>query len=134
MSRFNKKPLVTNRGFTLIEVLVATAILAVTLTILFQSFSGGINATVKSQKHILAILSAQSLMDRIGHDIPLKNGSKEGETELGLKWRSIIGFAEKPSNNPRAPTLHAVKVEVIWKERNKDRSLDLSTMKIRLTQ
>ena len=78
------------RGFTLIEIIVALAILAVALGALFQSFSTGLRATVVSDRQEAAVMLAQSLLDRIGQDIPLAAGEQAGVSEDGLRWSIAI--------------------------------------------
>src|SRR5262249_5860463 len=81
------------RGFTLIEIVVALAILAVALTALFQAFSSGLRAAGVTERQASAVMLARSLLDRVGQDIPLVAGEKAGVTEDGLRW----GIAIAPS-------------------------------------
>jgi general secretion pathway protein I len=78
------------RGFTLIEIIVALAILAVALGALFQSFSTGLRATAVTDRQAAAIMFAQSLLDRIGQDIPLAASERAGVSEEGLRWSITI--------------------------------------------
>jgi general secretion pathway protein I len=85
-------------GFTLIEILVALAILAVALGALFQAFSTGLRATAVTGRQGAAIMLAQSLLDRIGQDIPLAAGEQAGVGEDGLRWS--IAIAPSPLISP----------------------------------
>ncbi|MCI0430487.1 MAG: prepilin-type N-terminal cleavage/methylation domain-containing protein [Rhodospirillales bacterium] len=78
------------RGFTLIEIVVALAILAVALGALFQAFSGGLRATAVADRRAAAVMLAQSLLDRIGQDIPLAAGEQAGESGDGLHWSITV--------------------------------------------
>ena len=78
------------RGFTLIEIIVALAILAVALGALFQSFSTGLRATAVTDRQAAAVMLAQSLLDRIGQDIPLAAGEQAGVADDGLRWSVTI--------------------------------------------
>ena len=84
--RLRKRP----RGFTLIEIIVSLAILAVALGALFQSFSTGLRATAVTDRQAAAVMLAQSLLDRIGQDIPLVAGEQAGVSEDGLRWSIAI--------------------------------------------
>lgn len=77
-------------GFTLIEIIVALAILAVALGALFQAFSTGLRATAVADRKAAAVMLAQSLLDRIGQDIPLAAGERAGVSEGGLRWSIAI--------------------------------------------
>lgn len=131
----NAKSDQATRGFTLIEVLIATGIAAVALVVFFQSFSLGAQATDRTQNMTLAALSAESLMDRFGNDIPLQNGEFSGITDLGFDWQAIISPHEQQatSRSPSA-TLHTIALSLSWLDNGVVRSVDFSTIKIRLTK
>ena len=74
------------RGFTLMEIIVALAILAVALTALMQAFSGGLRAATASERQAAATLIARSLLERIGRDVPLVPGERSGLTDDGYRW------------------------------------------------
>jgi len=84
--RFRKR----RPGFTLIEIIVALAILAVALGTLFQAFSTGLRATAVADRQAAAVMLAQSLLDRIGQDIPLAAGEQAGVSEDGMHWSIAI--------------------------------------------
>lgn len=52
-----------SRGFSLLEVMVALAILGVAIVAIFQLFSTGLRATKKSDDYTKAIFYARSLLD-----------------------------------------------------------------------
>ena len=96
------------RGFTLIEIIVALAILAVALGALFQAFSGGLQATAVAGRQAAAVMLAQSLLDRIGQDIPLVAGEQTGVSEDGLRWSIAIAPSpliarERRADSPLLP-------------------------------
>jgi general secretion pathway protein I len=77
-------------GFTLIEIIIALAILAVALGTLFQAFSGGLRATAVVGRQAATVMLAQSLLDRIGQDIPLTAGEQAGVSDDGLRWSIVM--------------------------------------------
>lgn len=77
-------------GFTLIEIILAFAIFALAAGALFQSFSTGLRATEVGDRQAAAVLSARSLLDRVGIDIPLTAGKQSGRTDEGMSWRIAI--------------------------------------------
>jgi len=76
------------RGFTLIEIIVALAILAVALGALFQAFSTGLRATTVTDRQAAAVMLAQSLLDRIGQDIPLALASRRASARTACAGAS----------------------------------------------
>jgi len=103
------------RGFTLIEILIAFAILAVALAALFQAFSGGLRATTATERRNAAVMLARSLLERVGADIPLAPGELAGVSEDGQRWRIAIApspliVPEQRANSPIIPFDVAVSV------------------------
>jgi general secretion pathway protein I len=74
------------RGFSLVEVLVAFAILSLSLVALHRSFGLSLLGQNRSGAAMSALAEAQSLMARAGNNIPLIDGAREGETD-GVRWR-----------------------------------------------
>jgi general secretion pathway protein I len=74
------------RGFTLIEILVAFAILAVVLVALYRVFGGGLATTVRLERSTAALLFARSTLERVGTDIPLVAGEQSGAAADGTAW------------------------------------------------
>ena len=65
-------------GFTLLEVLVAFAILAVAMTAVLQAFGGGLDAARRTDAAALSLAQARSLLERIGTELPVQPGVSEG--------------------------------------------------------
>ncbi|WP_334503299.1 type IV pilus modification PilV family protein [Bradyrhizobium sp. AZCC 1678] len=78
-------------GFTLIETLVAFAVLALMLTVLFGGLSplmtGGQRAEVLRE----ALQLAQARLDGLGIVEPLVSGESSGHFEDGFDWRLRVG-------------------------------------------
>ena len=77
-------------GFTLLEVLIAFAILAVALVALIQAFSQGIHGSHVAEERAIAIMLARSKLAEIGKSIPLEEGEVADEIENGFGWRLFI--------------------------------------------
>lgn len=78
------------KGFTLLEVLVALAILTLSLGVLYQSFGLGLDTTKRSVRELNASAVAESILDRLGKDLPLSIGEVSGEAPPDLQWRAVI--------------------------------------------
>jgi type II secretion system protein I len=79
------------RGFTLLEVLIAFAILAVMLVPLLQVFGGGLGTAESARAHALATLLARSKLAEVGADRAIAEGEDAGDfAERGYRWRTSI--------------------------------------------
>ena len=67
-----------SRGYTLVEVLVAFVILAMTLTVLLRIFSGGVRNIAVSADYARAVLIAESQLAAAGIDEPFHAGETGG--------------------------------------------------------
>lgn len=76
-------------GFTLLEVLIALTILAVSVGVLFTSFSVTASGTQVAHRDMGAASLAQSLLARIGADIPIRPGKLTGSAG-DLNWEIDI--------------------------------------------
>jgi len=74
-------------GFTLVEMLVAFAILATASAVLLQVFGGGPRAAGQARSLRHATLLAESVLERVGGDILLAPGTVEGRGVDGLRWQ-----------------------------------------------
>ncbi len=102
------------RGFTLMEVLVAFAILTVALGGLMLAFSNGLRTTDRAVTISTATLQAQSLMEQVGASIPVREGRSAGVLENGSRWRIAIERYDTGESGAAAAvrTLFAYRVDV----------------------
>ena len=85
------------RGFTLLEVLVAFVILSVFLGALLQNFSAGFRSLNAAESHALAMLHAQSKMEEVGILIPVA----EKKRKRGFRKRLSLGAGDAAVRNGR---------------------------------
>lgn len=105
------------RGFTLIEVLVAFAILAMALAAMFQLFSGGLGAIGTAERYSMATMLARSVLDDVGAEIPLIPGEQGGDLDDGFSWLVRIERSATINAVPSAEQLYVpydVAVEISW--------------------
>lgn len=74
----------------MLEVLIAFAILAVTLAALMQAFSQGLHGLDVAEDYATATMLARSKMAEIGPIIPIEEGEHTGDFENGWQWRVIL--------------------------------------------
>ena len=76
-----------DRGFTLVEVVVAIAILALMAGVIFRVNSDSIRNIHRADALADASALAQSLVAKVGIEIPLREGETRGQSGAGLQWR-----------------------------------------------
>ena len=78
------------QGFTLVEVLVAFAILALSLTVLYQLFGDSIGQTKRSDMRREALLIAQSKLAEVSALRPITRGETTGDAGADFAWQARI--------------------------------------------
>jgi type II secretion system protein I len=92
-------------GFTLLETLVALALLGIVLTTVFGLIGSGLRAAHRDEDRLLLALVAQNLLARSRLDLtPTSDGPLSGDIGGGLRWRIESQPYELPENIlPEAP-------------------------------
>ena len=119
------------RGFSLLEVLVAFAILSLTLGVLMQIFSRALTTTALSGVYSRASTLAEAQLNAVGLDIPLAPGTHTGDSEDGLIWQVTIDpheFEEVTFEAPVEPYL--VTSVVSWETAEGTRRVTLATLRL----
>lgn len=133
-----------HKGFSLLEILVAFAIMAVALTIVLRIFGSGVNNAVISEEYSLAVQIAESIMARTGVETPLQVGELSGSEADKYYWliRITPVAAPPPKSRPRFKSqqetsdqpvlqLMAVHVRVNWGDRgDQQRSVELNNLRL----
>jgi len=123
------------RGFTLVEIVVAFVLLSAVLMTGFEIFSQGLRRAgeLEDQTHALAI--AQSKLASAGTEEQFKEGQTQGESDdRRFRWTVAIQRSEEGAGAPGQPPnsayqLFRVEVRVVWAGVDqRERSLVLSTM------
>jgi general secretion pathway protein I len=83
-------PLQTQRGFTLIEVVVAFAIFAMCIGAVYETFSAALRRSERSQQRELASLTVQSLLSQQRVQPGPWAAQRSGTTAEGARWRIRI--------------------------------------------
>ncbi|WP_439542610.1 PulJ/GspJ family protein [Hyphomicrobium sp.] len=100
-------------GFALVELLVALAILTLSLGIMFEVMSSVTRTLGRAEELVEAVAVAQSLLDKVGREIPLKLGEVTGKAENELTWRmKIESFGDEADRKAWSIAAYAVSAEV----------------------
>jgi len=123
---------VSNRGFTLIEILVAISILSISLVVIFQLFSGGLKSSRLSDQYTRGIFHAKEKMEEILLSTEFSEEGAEGEFDDSFRWKSaIVRIEQAEEEESRLPfNTFNITVDVMWDEGDKEKHFAISTMKV----
>lgn len=118
-------------GFTLVEVIVALAMLSAGLSLLLGLISNGLRQTASAQRMAGAGSLAQSLMAEVGADLAVRAEVRDGQTTDGYRWRLKM----QPYDNARDSQegtvgLFSVSAEIEWEEGDERRAYALTTLRL----
>ena len=119
-------------GFTLIETLVAMAILSISLVVILQLFSGGLKSSRLSDNYTRAIFHAREKMEEILLDDNFTDMAMEGEFGDGFEWKAqTLRLEPAQEEEAKLPVdIFSIKVDVSWHEGSQEKHFEISTLKI----
>ena len=126
------------RGFTLIEIVVAFVLLALVLGVSFEIFSKGMARAGELDDRARALVVAQSRLAITGAEEAIKEGVTSGETEdRRFQWTVTVRRADELATGAdgKAPSgayaLYRVDVHVGWRGGDtREHGLDLATLTV----
>ena len=128
-------------GFTLLEVLLAFLVFSLSFAVILEILSGSMRSTTRARTYSEAALLAQSLVDMVGTDIPLEEGTMAGEAPGGYDWTlSISAYQPEFADDPvielaelSGTTLMWVDLEVGWGNERRPQQVHFATVRSVLT-
>jgi general secretion pathway protein I len=118
-------------GFTLIETLVAFAILALGLGVLMRIFGEGLDRDGRVEPEATAASLDQSLLDRLGADLPVRDGVTSGDFGTGYRWRiEIAPFGDDNDRSNWPVAAHRATALVSWTAGGIERAVTLTTLRL----
>ena len=116
-------------GFTLLETLVAMMMLSIALGIIFQQFSGALNAGHISESYTRAVWHAREKMDELLLYETLSEDIQEGDFEDEYRWRYRIEQVKSDSGlNLEGFASFTITVWVSWEQGRNTKQVDISTL------
>lgn len=120
-------------GFTLLEVLVATAIMGIAVAGVLSGLSGASRNAARITQYDRAVILARSKMDELLVDFSLRRGEPiEGrfapEASAGVEagWRAVVTpFETLDSSGAGYFVIDRVALEIWWMDENTRRSFSL---------
>ncbi len=118
------------RGFTLLEVLVALAIAGLALAVMSEAAAGGIQASKIAAGYQEALSRTRShLAALVGNEGALVAGQAEGDDGGGYRWRYRVSEIER-QGQPAGLALYEVEVAVAWTMGGHRREVVLRTQRV----
>jgi general secretion pathway protein I len=103
----------TEAGFTLVEIIAAMAILALSLGGIFGVLSDGLRRTGQAEAMAQASALAQSLLARVGTELPVRLGTMSGDFSNGYRWRlEIAPYGDAGDSRAWTVAVYTVSAEV----------------------
>ena len=121
-----------SRGFTLLEVLVATAIMGIAVAALVSGLSGSLRNLSRLEDREKAVLLARSQLNRLLAEETLKPGpARRGRWEGSFRWEAQVRrWNPAGAQNPLAvPPLAIVSLTVYWVGATGEKRVTLETSK-----
>jgi general secretion pathway protein I len=128
--RGRTRDLADEAGFTLVEVIVALAMLSLGLGVVLDLISSSLNRTSSARRMAEAGSLAQSLLAEPGVMFPIKAEQRDGAYAGGFRWHLIM----RPYDDAGAPSgvvaLYRISAEIEWDEGTATRSYALTTLRL----
>jgi general secretion pathway protein I len=120
-------------GFTLIETVVAFTIAATALGLLYKIHANGAATAVLAGEYLAATELAESLVTELPITEPSIGFARSGVTSEKYRWavhsEALSGENTALDERTARYQLRNVSVEVEWRSRDKERRIDLHTVK-----
>ena len=122
------------QGFSLLEILIAFSILAFSLTILVNIFSGGLRRTIVAEEYQQAVIIAQSKLAAAGVEEALDNGMQSGDIEQRYFWSIKVQALNldklELGSEDQNVVPYQVTARVEWLAGKNNRQFELTTIKL----
>ena len=120
-----------NYGFSLLEVLVAFSIAALSLGVLFQIYAKGTTAAILGEEYAQAIVIAESRLAELSVSDNLDGAGDSGRENDKYAWEVFVEDYVDEEDLDFTPTLllKQVEVTVTWNSAGKSRSVYLQSLK-----
>lgn len=123
------------KGFTLLEILVALTILGIATAIILQQFSAGLKVARLTQEYTNALIHAREKLEEHSLSPRLSEKEESGEFEDGYRWQVIVAPYEEKSDQDTGTeflllSMYKITSRVSWMAGDRERKVELETIKI----
>lgn len=122
----------------MIEVLVSMMVMAITLTVIMNLFSGGLRSKKRAEEYIKAVdLADSKIQDVLSMDV-IEPGVQEGEFDNGYSWKLEIieqvpeerkGFKSTIKIQQIRKT-YLITLDIKWKQGEKEKIYTIKTLQV----
>jgi general secretion pathway protein I len=116
-----------SRGFSLLEMVVAVAILGLAMGALYQAASGATRNVRVDEKYAYAVELARSLLAD-NHQVPLAGKQDQGKTAGDFSWQLSTRPVTPVPGASADVKLHEIEVTVSWLDGEKQRKVSLNSV------
>ncbi|EIC31476.1 MULTISPECIES: type IV pilus modification PilV family protein [Methylomicrobium] len=130
-----QRPHKAQRGFSLLEILVAFSIMAISIGMLLGIFSAGLRNASVSEEYTAAVQIAEAMIARPGTEVPLQQGQSAGVIDDKYRWELAVApfvlTTETVDTRTLPAQLFMVTAVVSWEEGGGgERRFELSELKL----
>ncbi len=121
-----------SEGFTLIETLVAISILAISLVIIMQLFSGGLKSGKLSGDYTRGIFHAREKMEEVLLVEELEEASLGGYFDDDYRWEAeVVRVEPEDEEDEELPfDVYTIRVGVKWNNGGREKHFEVNTLKL----
>ncbi len=127
----------SSRGFTLLEVMLAFVVFALSFATVLEIMAGSMRSVRRASDDTEVALFAQSIIDLVGTEIPVEEGEFSGTGMDRYRWRLGIYLYEPGNEDERTlelaemsgVELYHVDLDIDWTSGQKQRDLHFSTLR-----
>jgi len=128
-----KRRIRQQHGYTLLEVLVAFAILGMALAVLFRIFSAGVNNVGVASDYVQAVVIGEARLESLASEPVLEPGMSQGIALGKFHWTRTISrelLPELALPEQSTVTGYRINVAVAWPAGRNTRQIELETLRI----
>ena len=114
-------------GLTLLEILVALAIMAISLGMIYRATGSNARSVGDLDRYQYAVQLAESLL--ASRDSVYESGWNEAGESNGYQWSIQSSPYKTDVEGPNVPALHAVHLVVSWSDGVRPRTMELDTLR-----
>ena len=115
------------QGFTLLELLVAFAIMALSLGMLYRASGSGARSVVDIEHYQRAVILGESLL-ALRDAVPEQGWNQTGES-AGYNWRISSAPYATAITGPNVPPLYEISIVITWADADRQRQFTLNTLR-----
>jgi general secretion pathway protein I len=128
------RPVTRQSGFTLLEILVAFTLMAMTFGTIMQIISGSAKNAVKASNNTRIAMLAQSKLDELGLFEKLEEGTNSGDFDDDNSWELVIEPFDVPYEGDISQEFSTVEIMdvtliITSRQGNQERTTEFKTLR-----